>query len=637
MDFQILSGTYIRPFLEYANQVVHSGRTKAVPLIVLARRAATRMVAGLKSRSRCLITYPWSTVASERTYFLLTPCFSPLTQQIHGGDVVRKFSSSEHTHSLDKIFSYFGCWLREISSLRLLSTLLLESSLKHYWTFALAGILPRAENIKSIARNIKSSATPFFYLRLSVARQPLTEKNETDQGKLEQILDLVYQSSLEMRITRLRELSRGSPVIRLNTEMFESFARSKARNYSLILMLTAQKPQRECHVCKEAAEEFRIVANSYAYSRREGDLYFGIVDYDEAPDVFVRLKVNTAPSILHVQPNKEIGPEDFMDVPTLGYLAEAVAKWANRRTSIQVTIKFMTSSVVNIDSHRASPKLHGNHSYSALHDGAASLWYRQVNVDFLYSPSLWCMLSLTVIMCGITGQVYNQIRGPPLFHGTHTGEILAFIYPGSDYQFVAETFIVMALYVLATAGIIMIHRVGETCDSGKKMPPETALVGTCVTYAEPFFPVESTVFDAQLRVMEANPRPGRGVRRRLRDAWVVSVLLAFQDGDRVVLTAPSLRCFKVWLPTDASGVLVVSSYPDCLNECLNVQASRNDCTNVYNKPQLFTFVALTTSQCSVNVHTNNGERNDVSVTWVAVVPSDDGLVILIGRATIRNS
>ncbi|TGZ73389.1 hypothetical protein CRM22_001547 [Opisthorchis felineus] len=263
--------------------------------------------------------------------------------------------------------------------------------------------------------------------------------------------------SLEMRITRLRELSRGSPVIRLNTEMFESFARSKARNYSLILMLTAQRPQRECHVCKEAAEEFRIVANSYAYSRREGDLYFGIVDYDEAPDVFVRLKVNTAPSILHVQPNKEIGPEDFMDVPTLGYLAEAVAKWANRRTSIQIRI-------VRPPSYTATILI-----VLFMTVGAASLWYRQVNIDFLYSRSLWCMLSLTVIMCGITGQVYNQIRGPPLFHGTQTGEILAFIYPGSDYQFVAETFIVMALYVLATAGIIMIHRVGETCDSGKKM------------------------------------------------------------------------------------------------------------------------------------------------------------------------
>ncbi|KER20415.1 hypothetical protein T265_11038 [Opisthorchis viverrini] len=49
MDFQIPYGAYVRPFLEYANQVVYSGRTKDVTLIERVRRTATRMVAGLKS------------------------------------------------------------------------------------------------------------------------------------------------------------------------------------------------------------------------------------------------------------------------------------------------------------------------------------------------------------------------------------------------------------------------------------------------------------------------------------------------------------------------------------------------------------------------------------------------------------
>ncbi|KER27288.1 hypothetical protein T265_05614 [Opisthorchis viverrini] len=49
MDFQILDGAYVRPLLEYANQVVYSGRTKDVTLIERVQRAATRIVAGLKS------------------------------------------------------------------------------------------------------------------------------------------------------------------------------------------------------------------------------------------------------------------------------------------------------------------------------------------------------------------------------------------------------------------------------------------------------------------------------------------------------------------------------------------------------------------------------------------------------------
>ncbi|GAA48107.1 hypothetical protein CLF_101184 [Clonorchis sinensis] len=49
MDFQILYGAYVRPLLEYANPVVYSGRTKHVTLIQRVQRAATKMVAGLKS------------------------------------------------------------------------------------------------------------------------------------------------------------------------------------------------------------------------------------------------------------------------------------------------------------------------------------------------------------------------------------------------------------------------------------------------------------------------------------------------------------------------------------------------------------------------------------------------------------
>ncbi|GAA54642.1 hypothetical protein CLF_104503 [Clonorchis sinensis] len=49
MDFQILYGAYVRPILEYANQVVYSKRTRDVILIERVQRAATKMVAGPKS------------------------------------------------------------------------------------------------------------------------------------------------------------------------------------------------------------------------------------------------------------------------------------------------------------------------------------------------------------------------------------------------------------------------------------------------------------------------------------------------------------------------------------------------------------------------------------------------------------
>ncbi|GAA32812.2 hypothetical protein CLF_104851 [Clonorchis sinensis] len=48
-EFQVLYWVYVRPLFEYANQVVYSGRTKDTTIIERVQRAATKMVAGLKS------------------------------------------------------------------------------------------------------------------------------------------------------------------------------------------------------------------------------------------------------------------------------------------------------------------------------------------------------------------------------------------------------------------------------------------------------------------------------------------------------------------------------------------------------------------------------------------------------------
>ncbi|GAA54531.1 hypothetical protein CLF_103564 [Clonorchis sinensis] len=49
MNFQIFCGNYVNPLLEYANQVLCSGRKKDVLPIECVQRAFTKLVAGLKS------------------------------------------------------------------------------------------------------------------------------------------------------------------------------------------------------------------------------------------------------------------------------------------------------------------------------------------------------------------------------------------------------------------------------------------------------------------------------------------------------------------------------------------------------------------------------------------------------------
>ena len=77
------------------------------------------------------------------------------------------------------------------------------------------------------------------------------------------------------------------PVMRFNGNKFREYVKGTPRNYSMIVMFTALSAQRQCAICKQASEEYAIVANSYRYSQSYSDnLFFAMVDFDEGPDVF---------------------------------------------------------------------------------------------------------------------------------------------------------------------------------------------------------------------------------------------------------------------------------------------------------------------------------------------------------------
>ncbi len=73
------------------------------------------------------------------------------------------------------------------------------------------------------------------------------------------------------------------------------------------------------------------------------------------------------------------------------------------------------------------------------------------------------------ILIFISGQMWNQIRGPPLVHrNPQTGQI-GFFAGGHGYQFIAETYIVFSIYGLIVLGIILMNEAPKyQNDSGMK-------------------------------------------------------------------------------------------------------------------------------------------------------------------------
>ncbi|KAH8872395.1 Magnesium transporter protein isoform 2 [Schistosoma japonicum] len=269
---------------------------------------------------------------------------------------------------------------------------------------------------------------------------------------------LSVEEILEKKVQTLNQLTINQPYIELDIDRFNLLLKSQPKNYSVILLLTALSPSRDCVPCKQAFEEFQIVATSWRYSKHRSDqLFFAVADFDNAPGVFEFLHLETAPAIVHVSPKGSIKQSDYMDIMISGFSSEAIVRWIFGTTQIQIRI-FRPPSYTGTILLALFMSL-----------GAAVLYFRRISLDCLYNRSLWSAISLGVILCAISGQVYNHIRGPPLFHAPPpNGEIKAFIYDGSDYQFVAETFIVMILYIGCSGGILLMTEVGSTTDPTKR-------------------------------------------------------------------------------------------------------------------------------------------------------------------------
>lgn len=95
------------------------------------------------------------------------------------------------------------------------------------------------------------------------------------------------------RVQQLTEFTSKKSVLRLNGHKFKDYVKTAPRNYSVVIMFTALAPSRQCMICRHAADEFAIVANSFRFSQAYSNkLFFAMVDFDEGSDVFQMVKVD---------------------------------------------------------------------------------------------------------------------------------------------------------------------------------------------------------------------------------------------------------------------------------------------------------------------------------------------------------
>jgi len=259
------------------------------------------------------------------------------------------------------------------------------------------------------------------------------------------------------KVSQLVDLSTKKSVIKLNGNKFRDFVKSAPRNYSIIVMFTALSASRQCAICKQAADEYQLVANSYRYSQLfSNKLFFAMVDFDEGPDVFQSMKLNTAPVFMHFPAKGKPKKADNMDLQRVGFGAEAMAKFIAERTEVNIRVF-------------RPPNYTGTVALLMLMSLVGGLLYlRRNNLEFLYNKTAWSLIALFFVFAMISGQMWNHIRGPPFVQKTQAGGV-AYIHGSSQGQFVLETYFVMMIYGLIVCGTIMLTEAGESkSDIGKR-------------------------------------------------------------------------------------------------------------------------------------------------------------------------
>uniref|UniRef100_A0A8C4MZT7 Tumor suppressor candidate 3 n=1 Tax=Eptatretus burgeri TaxID=7764 RepID=A0A8C4MZT7_EPTBU len=207
-----------------------------------------------------------------------------------------------------------------------------------------------------------------------------------------------------------------------------------------------RRPVRRRKPRTHASEEMQILANSWRYSGSfSSRLFFAMVDFDEGPDVFQQLNMNSAPTFMHFPPKGKPRRADTFDLQRNGIMAEQLAKWITDRTEVVLRVF-------------RPPNYSGAVALMLLMTLVGGLLFlRRNNLDFLYNKTGWGIALLCIVFAMTSGQMWNHIRGPPYAHkNPQTGQV-AYIHGSSQAQFVAETHIVILLNAAITLGMILLH------------------------------------------------------------------------------------------------------------------------------------------------------------------------------------
>eukprot|EP01112_Ceratiomyxa_fruticulosa_P021716 TRINITY_DN774_c0_g1_i1.p1 TRINITY_DN774_c0_g1~~TRINITY_DN774_c0_g1_i1.p1 ORF type:complete len:348 (-),score=50.94 TRINITY_DN774_c0_g1_i1:41-1084(-) len=255
------------------------------------------------------------------------------------------------------------------------------------------------------------------------------------------------------KFEKLQSLASSQLVIDLDSQQFTKYVEDGARNYSVLVLFTANNPKYRCSVCPGITSEFMSFANSYlmyfdsdfnSEKFLSNPIFIGKLEPDSGMEVFQTMKFTTVPHVLLVPPSTSTAKTVFKSewfMKSGDFSDKGISDFIESKAGLKVPI--YQSPIVKYGPYAAA--IVGLYMIGRL----VRAIYRR-----LYDGIVYFVGTLIVYFISMAGIVFNFIRNPPLYDVNPRDGRLHLVMNGARNQYVVEG--IIAATIIVTSGLVFV-------------------------------------------------------------------------------------------------------------------------------------------------------------------------------------
>ncbi|TNY21865.1 hypothetical protein DMC30DRAFT_362591 [Rhodotorula diobovata] len=243
-------------------------------------------------------------------------------------------------------------------------------------------------------------------------------------------------------LDKYRTLSKKSGgLLSLSAQQFDELT-GPSRDYSVSIVLTALGSQYKCHPCQLLQPEYAALAKQWSSAGKGQDEehFFAYLDFQNGPEVFQRLGLQTAPTFQLYMPTEgprktsKLGAE-AVDFGRTGFKAESIASHLKAHAKLP-----------SLEYRRPVDKGKLVKTGASIGAGLVVAWKLWPVLGVILTRRyIWSAMSLMTILFMTSGYMWTQIRHPLYVQAGRNGQV-TYIAGGYQTQLGAEVHIISALY-----------------------------------------------------------------------------------------------------------------------------------------------------------------------------------------------